>query len=902
MSTSALAFALVIASFSFEVSAAPAPSLQQGPKLVGSGAVSQSAQGKCVAISADGNTAVVGGYNDAMGRGAAWVYSRSGGLWSQQGPKLVGSGATESPIERGYQGYSVGIAGDGNTIIVGGIGDSTATGAAWVFTRSNGVWSQQGAKLVGSGATAGASQGTSVALSADGNTALVGGSFDNTDVGAAWVFTRNGGVWSQQGSKLAGNDAVGASFQGASVSLSADGNTAIVGGPYDEPSWEGTSMGAAWVFVRSAGVWTQQGAKLVGTGSSSAYQGSSVAMSADGNTAVVSGHDDALGGLTWVYTRSGGVWSQQGSPWGGGAYQGTSIALSADASTVIAGRPSDNGTVGGVGVFTYGAGVWSPQGANLAGTGAIGMAQQGTGVALSADGNTAIVGGPGDDRSVGASWVFTRSVGVWSQQGSKLAGTDATHAAAQGHSVSLSADGNTAIEGGNADDSDVGATWVFWRSGSGWSQQGAKLVGTGASGGTQGSSVSLSGDGNTAIIGGPYSDGVGAAWIFARSGGVWSQQGSNLVGTGATGFAGQGSSVALSGDGNTAIVGGPFDADSHTEDGGSAGAVWVFTRSGIVWSQQGTKLLGSDATVDASQGSSVALSSDGNTALVGGAFDNSQTGAAWVYTRSGGVWSQQGAKLVGTGGGGAKQGSSVALSGDGNTAVVGGPNDVGGIGAAWVYTRSGGVWSQQGTKLVGSGAIGASLQGQSVAISADGNTIVVGGSGDNAGLGATWVYTRSGGAWNQHGAKLVGSGAIRAAQQGFSVALSGNGGTAMVGGAHDDGGTGATWVFIDPAIVSVTRARAPSSTLELAPLVPNPTTGPLAITFSVPKDAEVRLEVFDIAGRSVKSLVAGTTVAGRHTIRWDGRTSAGRAAPDGIYLLSLRSGGTQLTRRLVLIR
>ena len=90
---------------------------------------------------------------------------------------------------------------------------------------------QQGPKLVGTGAVGDADQGFSVAVSADGNTAIVGGPKDNAAAGAAWVFTRSGGVWSQQGSKLVGTGAVGAAAQGCSVALSADGNTAIVGGP-----------------------------------------------------------------------------------------------------------------------------------------------------------------------------------------------------------------------------------------------------------------------------------------------------------------------------------------------------------------------------------------------------------------------------------------------------------------------------------------------------------------------------------------------------------------------------------------------------------------------------------------------------------------------------------------------
>jgi len=91
-------------------------------------------------------------------------------------------------------------------------------------------FSQQGSKLVGTGAVGTALQGYSVSLSADGNTALVGGYYDNLAAGAVWVWTRSGGVWTQQGSKLVGTGAVGSAKQGISVSLAAVGNTALVGG------------------------------------------------------------------------------------------------------------------------------------------------------------------------------------------------------------------------------------------------------------------------------------------------------------------------------------------------------------------------------------------------------------------------------------------------------------------------------------------------------------------------------------------------------------------------------------------------------------------------------------------------------------------------------------------------
>ena len=432
------------------------------------------------------------------------------------------------------------------------------------------------------------------------------------------------------------------------------------------------------------------------------------------------------------------------------------------------------------------------------------------------------------------------------------------------------------------------------------SQQGAKLVGAGAVGQShQGTSVALSADGSTAIVGGPYDNlsYEGAVWVYTRSAGVWSQQGGKLGGTGAEEAASQGYSVALSADGNTALEGGP-------QDDGGAGAAWAFTRSAGVWSQQGPKLVGTGVVASqALQGVSVALSADGNTAIVGGYGDNNSAGAAWVYARSGGVWSQQGGKLIGTGAGGnASQGWSVALSADGNTAIVGGYGDNGGAGAAWVFTRSAGVWAQQGVKLVGTGAVGTAQQGRSVALSGDGSTAIVGGLMDNGATGAAWVYTRSAQVWSQHGSKLAGTDAAAPSYQGRSVGLSGDGRTAIVGGAADDNNVGAAWVFVDPAVLAAMPPRALSSALRLAPPFPNPTTDKAVIAFSLPRDADVMLGVYDVAGRCVKTLVAGPTPAGDHTIRWDGRTSAGRPAPDGLYLLDLRADGDQLTRPLVVLR
>ena len=274
---------------------------QQGNKLVGTGAVGGAWQGLSVAISDDGTTAIVGGFQDNSAVGAVWIYTRTGNTWTQQGSKLVGTGATGAA----FQGISAALSGDGNTALVGGFQDNINQGAVWVFTRSGGTWTQQGSKLVGTGATGGAQQGISVALSSDGNTAIVGGDYDNVTTGAVWVYTRSGSTWTQQGSKLVGTGASGAAHQGNSLALSSDGNTAFVGGFYDA-----NTDGAAWAFTRTGSTWAQQGNKLVGTGASGAraFQARSVALSGDGRTAFMGGHGDAGNtGAVWVFYNGRGV-------------------------------------------------------------------------------------------------------------------------------------------------------------------------------------------------------------------------------------------------------------------------------------------------------------------------------------------------------------------------------------------------------------------------------------------------------------------------------------------------------------------------------------------------------------------------------------------------------------------
>ncbi len=169
----------------------------------------------------------------------------------------------------------------------------------------------------------------------------------------------------------------------------------------------------------------------------------------------------------------------------------------------------------------------------------------------------------------------------------------------------------------------------------------------------------------------------------------------------------------------------------------------MFTRSGSTWSEQ-AKLTGAGESGSGEFGESAALSENGNTAMVGASVDGANEGAVWVFTRSGTTWTQQGEKLKGAGESGAGEfGYGVALSGSGNTALIGGPYDNGSIGAAWVFTRTGETWSQQGGKITGSGEAETGFFGRIVALSANADNAIIGGYGDTGAIGAVWAFGAS---------------------------------------------------------------------------------------------------------------------------------------------------------------
>jgi hypothetical protein len=323
-------------------------------------------------------------------------------------------------------------------------------------------------------------------------------------------------------------------------------------------------------------------------------------------------------------------------------------------------------------------------------------------------------------------------------------------------------------------------------------------------------SVALSADGNTALVGAPGEDeGLGAAWTFIRSANGWIQTGAKLMipektldaescneveddqdegeepDEGETRPCHFGRSVALSADGDTAVVGAP-------REDGNTGAVWTFTRTGTEWSK-GTEQHSPEIQTPQRFGTSLAISADGSTLVVGA--PRLGGGRVWSFTRSGSSWSALGGAITGAGDDGVGLfGQSVALSDDGQTMLVGAPNDNDGQGSAWGFSRSGSSWQEHGPKLAGAGPGPEDHFGSSVAVSGDGSTAVIGARGADSGDGAASVFANRPTGWVEQSPQLEGG---DEAGEGFgdSVALSFDGSVAVVGAGQADSHRGNTWLF-----------------------------------------------------------------------------------------------------------
>lgn len=322
-------------------------------------------------------------------------------------------------------------------------------------------------------------------------------------------------------------------------------------------------------------------------------------------------------------------------------------------------------------------------------------------------------------------------------------------------------------------------------------------------------------DGNTAVIGAPDEDGMGAAYVFTRRGAVWTEE-EKLVAPVRSEGGKFGYDVGLSGD--TIVVGAPKTDQTPIPE---AGAAHVFVRTPEGWARQ-AELSASDGKADDAFGFGVAIS--GDTILVG-ANDGNVTpgltaGAAYVYSRVGGSWSEQARLVPADGAPGDGFGYTVALSDD--TAVITVPgDDVGAAvdqGSARVFVRSGTTWNAQATLTAEDGSA-LDQFGESPSISGD--TVVVGAAFDDIGAspkqGSAYVFTREGGAWKQE-AKLTAPDGDAADLFGRSVAVNDK---MVVVGAHFAAGSGALYAFDRNGLsAEPTKLAAPdgSATTQVGPV------------------------------------------------------------------------------------
>jgi hypothetical protein len=335
-------------------------------------------------LDVDGTTAILGAPGVNEGRGAVYVFTRAGGSWTQLAKLTAADGMASD-----WFGTSVSL--DGDTAVVGASGANAEQGAAYVFVRSGGNWTQQ-AKLSSADGAPTDRFGARVAV--DGDTALVGTSYPlmgETRRNPAYVFVRSGASWQQQARLMASDQVVGDQF---GCSLAIAGGTALLGASRDTVG-SNVAQGSAYVFVRAGGAWSEQAHLIAADGAAVDRFGASVAL--DGGTALI-GADGGGGyqlGAAYVFARSGTTWAQEAkmvSPEGRPQdFFGSCVALDGGTAVIAAtsGRKTSDWAYGAAYIFARAGGGWLFQRDITTD-----LRNDGFAWCVALDGDTALVGAP----------------------------------------------------------------------------------------------------------------------------------------------------------------------------------------------------------------------------------------------------------------------------------------------------------------------------------------------------------------------------------------------------------------------------------------------------------------------------------------------------------------------------
>ena len=884
-------------------------------------------------VSISGEYAIVGAPGQVGDSGTAQIFFLSERGWARQ-VKLTAS----DPAPSDKFGSSVYLRGD--YAVVGAPGDTTLgpdAGAAYVFIRKQIGWTLQ-AKLIPSDGEPEDLFGFSVAM--DGDTVIIGSHRSNVpgaDSGSAYIFVRRGSDWVQQ-ARLIANDANEFEWLGYAVAVS--GDTAIVGAIRSNTT--GKDSGAAYIFVRNGELWTQQ-AKLVGDNTEPRDNfGFSVAVG--GDIVVVGSPNNTSTGSAYIFEREGAEWVQRRNrvrlrmfpydPRGKGLIQssaagfGYSVAISG--KKIIIGSQSTKigkAAVGTAYIFVPDEGTFWKQSAQIAASN--GKRDDKFGASVDIGEDYLIVGAPSHSAggsNSGVSYIFALHEDGWTQRGI-LVDDDTAIDDRFGGAVSIS--GNTAIVGAQENDdagSNAGAVYVFERHGTHWALQAKLLSGNPTSGELFGCAVSISGD--TALIGACGNDdngpSAGAAYVFMRRGIDWIQT-AKLIANDTRMFDHFGASVAI--EGTTAVIG-AFGGDNAGKD---SGAAYIFTRNGNSWAQQ-AKLTSDDAITEDLFGFSVSIS--GDTAIVGAHQNDAagpNSGAAYVFSRNGVRWTQQIKLHPKDAGIGDEFGYAVAIHD--NLLVVGARKDDHAeidAGSAYIFIRSDAGWKQD-EKIVADDAGLADEFGAAVAI--NGNRVLVGAWKDDHPLlrdtddpaeeidkGSVYPFLRSGFFWTQK-ERINALSPIRYEHFGISLAISRN--FAIVGGpGNDEAGNdaGAAYIFnprslnfilpnesfaVEPSSHKITSLGQIKRT-SILQNYPNPFNPETWIPYRLATAANVEISIYGIAGNYVRTLQLGHKARGEYTLKdeaafWDGRNETGERVSSGIYFYRLSAGDYSATRRMVIV-
>ncbi len=672
---------------------------EEQQKIVASDRHSSDEFGSSVAIS--GDYAIVGAWKedeDTAGgamlseAGSAYIFKQTAGVWEEQTKIVPGSRKSGDRF-----GWSVAISGD--YAAVGALmedEDANDTnvvdqaGSVYIYKQTAGVWAQQ-QKIVAADRQSGNQFGHAVSMS--GNYIAVGSHQDTYDAiggginepnsGSAYIFKQTAGVWTQQQKVVASDRRTGARF---GYSVAVDGDYLAVGAYTERRDTGGgndmSSVGAAYIFKQTAGVWAQQN-KVVAS-DRAAYDRFGSAIGVGGDYVIVGAPlENVATGSAYAFKQIAGVWTetqillaQINLVAGRKAYDyfGHSVAMSGDYAIVGAYQEDEDTTgqntlaeAGSVVIFKQTNGVWSEYQKLVSSDRA---SDDRFGYSVAIDGDYAIIGATGEDEdtsggstftTAGAAYIFKHTAGVWIEQ-QKLVASDRQASDEFGASVAIS--GEYAIVGANREDhdlmgtntaSDAGAAYIFKRTGTAWTQQHKIIAPDRTSNDQFGYAVAL--DGNYAVIGayqhnydtsgGGLADNAGAVYVFQQSGGSWTQQ-QKLVAADRAGSDRFGWSVAISG--NYIIT--AADHEDHDTSGGStvtdAGSVYVFQQVAGVWTQQ-QKLVASDRG-GTSERFGYAVSINGDHIIVSARFEDedanganfySAAGAAYIFEQVGGTWIEE---------------------------------------------------------------------------------------------------------------------------------------------------------------------------------------------------------------------------------------------------------------------